>query len=84
LTAGEMWVDLAGVSVNEPCLQELTVKGEEGVGQRAVAQKSSVAEPARHVEMVRIDTARAALDAGRTVTDTAHLAGSVNKMSTNG
>jgi hypothetical protein len=25
--------------------------------------------------MVRIDAARAALDAGRTVTDTAHLAG---------
>jgi transcriptional regulator GlxA family with amidase domain len=31
--------------------------------------------PARYVEMVRIDAARAALDAGRTVTDTAHLAG---------
>ena len=31
--------------------------------------------PARYVEMVRIDTARAALDAGRTVTDTARLAG---------
>lgn len=31
--------------------------------------------PARHVEMVRIDAARAALDAGRTVTDTARLAG---------
>jgi transcriptional regulator GlxA family with amidase domain len=30
---------------------------------------------ARYVEMVRIDAARAALDAGRTVTDTAHLAG---------
>jgi transcriptional regulator GlxA family with amidase domain len=31
--------------------------------------------PARHVEMVRIDTARGALDAGRTVTDAARLAG---------
>ena len=31
--------------------------------------------PARYVEMVRIDAARAALDAGRTVTDTARLAG---------
>jgi len=31
--------------------------------------------PAGYVEMVRIDAARAALDAGRTVTDTAHLAG---------
>jgi transcriptional regulator GlxA family with amidase domain len=31
--------------------------------------------PADYVEMVRIDAARAALDAGRTVTDTAHLAG---------
>jgi transcriptional regulator GlxA family with amidase domain len=31
--------------------------------------------PARYVEMVRIDAARAALDAGRTVTDSAHLAG---------
>jgi len=31
--------------------------------------------PADYVEMVRIDFARAALDAGRTVTDTAHLAG---------
>lgn len=31
--------------------------------------------PARYVEMVRIDVARAALDAGRTVTDAAHLAG---------
>jgi transcriptional regulator GlxA family with amidase domain len=31
--------------------------------------------PARYVEMVRIDFARAALDAGRTVTDTAHTAG---------
>jgi transcriptional regulator GlxA family with amidase domain len=31
--------------------------------------------PARYVEMVRIDTARAALDAGRTVGDTARLAG---------
>jgi transcriptional regulator GlxA family with amidase domain len=31
--------------------------------------------PAEYVEMVRIDAARAALDAGRTVTDTAHLAG---------
>jgi transcriptional regulator GlxA family with amidase domain len=31
--------------------------------------------PARHVEMVRIDAARAALDAGRTVTDAARLAG---------
>ena len=31
--------------------------------------------PARYVEMVRIDAARAALDAGRTVTDTAHVAG---------
>jgi transcriptional regulator GlxA family with amidase domain len=31
--------------------------------------------PARYVEMVRIDAARAALDAGRTVADTAHLAG---------
>jgi len=31
--------------------------------------------PARYVEMVRIDAARAALDAGRSVTDTAHLAG---------
>jgi transcriptional regulator GlxA family with amidase domain len=31
--------------------------------------------PAEYVELVRIDAARAALDAGRTVTDTAHLAG---------
>ncbi|QEN17023.1 GlxA family transcriptional regulator [Mycobacterium sp. ELW1] len=31
--------------------------------------------PADYVEMVRIDVARAALDAGRTVTDAAHLAG---------
>jgi transcriptional regulator GlxA family with amidase domain len=31
--------------------------------------------PARYVEMVRIDAARAALDAGRTVADTARLAG---------
>ena len=31
--------------------------------------------PARYVEMVRIDAARAELDAGRTVTDTAHVAG---------
>ena len=31
--------------------------------------------PADYVEMVRVDAARAALDAGRTVTDTAHLAG---------
>jgi transcriptional regulator GlxA family with amidase domain len=31
--------------------------------------------PADYVEMVRIDVARAALDAGRTVTETAHLAG---------
>ncbi|WP_197501749.1 GlxA family transcriptional regulator [Mycobacterium sp. 1164985.4] len=31
--------------------------------------------PAEYVEMIRIDAARAALDAGRTVTDTAHLAG---------
>ncbi|MEE6178904.1 GlxA family transcriptional regulator [Mycobacterium sp. 050134] len=31
--------------------------------------------PARYVEMVRIDAARAALDAGHTVTDTARLAG---------
>jgi transcriptional regulator GlxA family with amidase domain len=31
--------------------------------------------PAGYVEMVRIDAARAALDAGRTVTATAHLAG---------
>jgi transcriptional regulator GlxA family with amidase domain len=31
--------------------------------------------PADYVEMVRIDAARAALDAGRTVTDTAYLAG---------
>jgi transcriptional regulator GlxA family with amidase domain len=31
--------------------------------------------PARYVEMVRIDAARAALDAGRSVTDTARLAG---------
>jgi transcriptional regulator GlxA family with amidase domain len=31
--------------------------------------------PARYVEMVRIDAARAALDAGRTVTETAHLVG---------
>jgi transcriptional regulator GlxA family with amidase domain len=31
--------------------------------------------PARYVEMVRIDAARAALDAGRTVADTAHIAG---------
>ena len=31
--------------------------------------------PARYVEMARIDAARAALDAGRTVADTAHLAG---------
>jgi transcriptional regulator GlxA family with amidase domain len=31
--------------------------------------------PAGYVEMVRIDAARAALDAGRTVSDTAHFAG---------
>jgi transcriptional regulator GlxA family with amidase domain len=31
--------------------------------------------PARYVEMVRIDAARAALDAGRTVADTASIAG---------
>ncbi|WP_145013849.1 GlxA family transcriptional regulator [Mycobacterium marseillense] len=31
--------------------------------------------PARYVEMVRIDAARAALDAGHTVSDSAHLAG---------
>jgi transcriptional regulator GlxA family with amidase domain len=31
--------------------------------------------PADYVEMVRIDAARAALDAGRTVTETAHLSG---------
>jgi transcriptional regulator GlxA family with amidase domain len=31
--------------------------------------------PAEYVELVRIDAARAALDAGRTVADTAHLAG---------
>ncbi|WP_197519277.1 GlxA family transcriptional regulator [Mycobacterium sp. E2327] len=31
--------------------------------------------PARYVEMVRIDAARAALDAGRTVADTARMAG---------
>ncbi|HYZ67872.1 MAG TPA: helix-turn-helix domain-containing protein, partial [Mycobacterium sp.] len=31
--------------------------------------------PARYVEMVRIDAARAALDAGRTVADTARFAG---------
>jgi transcriptional regulator GlxA family with amidase domain len=31
--------------------------------------------PADYVEMVRINAARAALDAGRTVTDTAHIAG---------
>jgi transcriptional regulator GlxA family with amidase domain len=31
--------------------------------------------PAEYVEMVRIDAARAALDAGRSVTETAHLAG---------
>ena len=31
--------------------------------------------PARYVEMVRIDTARAALDAGRTVAETARLTG---------
>jgi transcriptional regulator GlxA family with amidase domain len=31
--------------------------------------------PARYVEMVRIDAARAALDAGRTVTETARIAG---------
>lgn len=31
--------------------------------------------PARYVEMVRIDAARAALDAGRSVADTARLAG---------
>jgi transcriptional regulator GlxA family with amidase domain len=31
--------------------------------------------PARYVEMVRIDAARAALDAGRTVADTARLVG---------
>ena len=31
--------------------------------------------PARYVELVRIDLARAALDAGRTVTDTAQVAG---------
>lgn len=31
--------------------------------------------PARYVEMVRIDAARGALDAGRSITDAAHLAG---------
>jgi len=31
--------------------------------------------PARYVEMVRIDAARAALDAGHSISDTAHLAG---------
>ncbi|MCV7236471.1 GlxA family transcriptional regulator [Mycobacterium branderi] len=31
--------------------------------------------PARHVEMVRIDAARAALDAGRSVSETARMAG---------
>ncbi len=31
--------------------------------------------PARYVEMVRIDAARAALDAGHTVADTARIAG---------
>lgn len=31
--------------------------------------------PAEYVEMIRVDAARAALDAGRTVTETAHLAG---------
>ncbi|WP_025735713.1 GlxA family transcriptional regulator [Mycobacterium genavense] len=31
--------------------------------------------PARYVELVRIDLARAGLEAGRTVTETAHLAG---------
>jgi transcriptional regulator GlxA family with amidase domain len=31
--------------------------------------------PARYVELVRIDFARAGLEAGRTVTETAHLAG---------
>jgi transcriptional regulator GlxA family with amidase domain len=31
--------------------------------------------PARYVELVRIDFARAALEAGRTVTETAHMAG---------
>lgn len=31
--------------------------------------------PARYVEMVRIDVGRAALDAGRSVTDAAHVAG---------
>ncbi|ART70045.1 AraC family transcriptional regulator [Mycobacterium dioxanotrophicus] len=31
--------------------------------------------PARYLQMVRIDAARAALDAGRTVADAAHLAG---------
>jgi transcriptional regulator GlxA family with amidase domain len=31
--------------------------------------------PARYVEMVRVDAARAALDAGRTVSDTARVAG---------
>nr|WP_244601904.1 helix-turn-helix transcriptional regulator [Mycobacterium pseudokansasii] len=31
--------------------------------------------PARYAEMVRIDAARAALDAGRTVADTARMAG---------
>lgn len=31
--------------------------------------------PARYVEMVRLDAARAALDAGRTVGETAHVAG---------
>jgi transcriptional regulator GlxA family with amidase domain len=31
--------------------------------------------PADYVEMVRVDAARGALDAGRTVTETAHLAG---------
>jgi transcriptional regulator GlxA family with amidase domain len=38
--------------------------------------KSEIATtPARYVEMVRIDAARAALDAGRSVTEAAHLAG---------
>jgi transcriptional regulator GlxA family with amidase domain len=33
------------------------------------------ATPARYVEMIRIDAARSALDAGRSVADSARLAG---------
>jgi len=38
-------------------------------------QKELGTTPARYVEMVRIDTARSALDAGRSVADTAMMAG---------